>query len=465
MAKGDFKGHLWKRGHQWYFRLAIPKPLRPYFLSSTGKPLDRIVEPLGDSRERAKVLATQRLADCVGIFTRIRGGLIKTPDEAKAALYGADDRQAIAEAMRRWNDAAAAIDLEMRARRFEAYGQAGAGLLARAGYYKEGEPAPVLALPATGETISQAAEAWIRELTSDPKEAPQATTLEGHRLRVRAFVEKRGDVLLTDVTRAMASDFLSGLDVARRTRNNYAMTLKCIFECARRRGRFEDDNPFDKQRLKVSKNSYVRFTIEELQTIFDALPRTIKPKKHSPESALPWAALIALYSGARLEEIAQLSTADIRDAEANGGKLTVIDIHNGGANHLKNETAPRLVPMHSALVRAGLLNYVKALPKGPLFPGLKRRASKGGKIGARLGELFRKKLVAVGLKREGLVFHSFRHTVSNTLDRAQLRESDVARVLGHKHEEITFGTYSEEGPGLKIVAATVEKIAYEGLRL
>ena len=29
---------------------------------------------------------------------------------------------------------------------------------------------------------------------------------------------------------------------------------------------------------------------------------------------------------------------------------------------------------------------------GPLFPGLARRASKGGKIGARIGELFRKKL-------------------------------------------------------------------------
>jgi integrase len=174
--------------------------------------------------------------------------------------------------------------------------------------------------------------------------------------------------------------------------------------------------------------------------------------------------LIALYSGARLEEIAQLRSADIREANANGATVTVFDIHNGGDNNLKNETSARLVPVHSALVRAGLLDYVKALPAGALFPGLTRRASKGGKVGARLGELFRKRLVALGLKRKGLCFHSFRHTVSNTLDRAELRESDVARVLGQAHPDITFGTYSQEGPGLKMVAATVEQITYEGLR-
>ena len=48
---------------------------------------------------------------------------------------------------------------------------------------------------------------------------------------------------------------------------------------------------------------------------------------------------------------------------------------------------------------------------GPLFPGLKRRASKDGKIGARLGELFRK----LGLKRDGLCVHSFPHTVAGRL--------------------------------------------------
>src|SRR5262249_42948192 len=142
-----------------------------------------------------------------------------------------------------------------------------------------------------------------------------------------------------------------------------------------------------------------------------------------------------------------------------------IDVHNGGSNKLKNETSARLIPVHSALVRLGLLDYVKALKAGPLFPGLTRRESKGGKVGARVGELFRTRLVARGLKRDGLCFHSFRHTVANRLDAAGVPQSDAARVLGHAVAGMSYGTYSQAGPGLNRVKAVVEMITYEGLRL
>jgi integrase len=458
--------HLQRRGHQLYLKMTIPRTLRRFFLSSAGKPLSHIQQPLGSSLEHARLERDRRVAKYRQLFARLHAGEPMTPEQIKQELnVSAAEfdrvRREIAAAMRQFMQGLPPdalprellIQTPLFPRGHDAYREA-----RNLGF------SDAVAPTVSGETISQATEAWIKELSRDKNAARRDTTLKGHRDRVRAFVDKCGDLPLTGVTRAMASDFLDGRDVSNRTRNNYAMTLKCIFESARRRGRFTGDNPFDEQRLTVAKTSYVRFKIEELQTLFAALPREIKPKKHTPDTALPWVALIALYSGARLEEIAQLTTADIREAAANGATVTVIDIHNGGDNKLKNESAPRLVPVHSALVRAGLLEYVKALPAGPLFPGLIRRASKGGKIGARLGELFRKRLVRLGLKREGLCFHSFRHTVSNTLDRAQLRESDVARVLGHAHEGETFGTYSEEGPGLKIVAAVVEQITYEGLR-
>ena len=117
--------------------------------------------------------------------------------------------------------------------------------------------------------------------------------------------------------------------------------------------------------------------------------------------------------------------------------------------------------MHSALVRAGLLDYIRSLPQdGLLFPGLKRRESKGGKIGARLGELFRKRLVALNMKRAGLCFHSLRHCVATRLESAGVSQTDAARVLGHAIEAMTYGTYSS-GPGLKKLAATVEEIRYD----
>jgi hypothetical protein len=178
-------------------------------------------------------------------------------------------------------------------------------------------------------------------------------------------VEKCGDMPLTEVTRAKASDFLSGLDVSTQTRNTYALTLKRVFKCAARRGR--------------------------------ACSPCIR--------------------------------------------------------HLSGR---------------GLLEYIANLPRhGQLFLGLKRRASKDAKIGARVGEIFNKKRRTLGIKRKGmkLDFHSFRHTVANVLDIAGVQQSDAARVLGHAVAGMSYGQYSQGGPGLIRVKDVVEKIAYDGLRL
>jgi integrase len=447
--------HLFQHRRKYYFRLSIPRPMQHLFLSDNGRPMSKIVESLSSTFEIADLRAKQREAECVAVFAQIKAGVLTTPQQVKLALRGPAVDVFPGHEADKLNTALAEARARLQSEWFKAYGTLGSNAFM-------GKPD----LPAVvGETINQAAGAWFAELTRDKTAAPRATTLDGHRLRVRAFVEKRGDLPLTEITRAVASDFLNGLDISNRTRNAYATTLRSVFEYARRCGRFQGYNPFDGMKAKVVGSSYQPFTVDELQQLFDAMPRDVTPKRHSPDTALPWAALIALYSGARLEEIAQLTTADIRAEAANGATVTVIDIHNGGQNKLKNETSARLIPMHSALVCAGLLDYAKALKAGPLFPGLKRRDSKGGKVGARLGELFRKRLVALGVKREGLCFHSFRHSVASRLDAAGVPQSDAARVLGHAVAGMSYGTYSQGGPGLKRVAATVEQISYEGLRL
>jgi integrase len=469
MAKEKTIGNLQQRGHQYYLKMAIPPSLRRYFLSSTGKPQSQIQQPLKDaygrglSYEEARVVLPRRVAQVRELFERLRREPTTTPEQVRAALRGPEDMdqdeldRAINESLggsQATDEYIQKRNAAIRAAIFEAMGSVRPPGLE--------QPAP---MPARGETISQAAEAWFQEITRDKATAPRPLTIEGHRKRVQAFVDKVGDKPLTDVTRAMASDFLATLNVRTGTRNAYATTLRSVFESAKQRGRFTGDNPFNGMKKKAKGESYAPFTIAELQTVFDDLPRDVAPTKHTPDTALPWVALIALYTGMRLEEIAQLTVADIRAAGANGATVTVIDVHNGGTNKLKNETSARLVPVHSALVRAGLLDYVKAVKVGPLFPGLKRRASKGGKVGARLGELFRKQLVALGIKREGLCFHSFRHTVAGRLDAAEVRQSDAARILGHAVAGMSYGEYSKAGPGLKHVASVVERIKYEGLRL
>jgi integrase len=441
--------YLRRRGNQHWLKLPVPRPLRHLFLSSTGKPMVAIEQPLGDAYEQARVECARRVATYRELFARLKAGERMTPEQIKTALSGQHPRVTAARAA--YPSVASALDAAPQVL-LEALAEKLGMSLA---------PAP----SSRGETISQAATAWIKELTADPRSAPRPLTIEAHRKRAKVFIEARGDLLLTAVTRAMASDFLAGLKVSNATLNDYATTLQSVFDSARKRGRFQGENPFDDMKRKATGGSYVPFTIDELRTLFAKLPREIAPAKHTPASALSWATLIALYTGARLEEIAQLTTTDVRNVEANGSSVWVIDIHNGGQNKLKNESAARLVPVHSALVRAGFLDYVKALPAGPLFPGLRPRASKGNKLGPELSSRFGKLLNRLSLKREGLCFHSFRHNVAGALDAAGVPQSDAARILGHAVAGMSYGTYSQAGPGLKRVAAVVEQITYEGLRL
>jgi integrase len=262
----------------------------------------------------------------------------------------------------------------------------------------------------------------------------------------------------------MASDFLDGLDVSKRTRKIYRTSLKCLLESARERGRFTGENHFVQKGKRIEGNSYEPFEVPELQVLLNALPREVAPTRHSPDTALPWIALVALYTGARLEEICQLTTADVREEGDNGAAVWVIDIHNGGQNKLKTKTSARIVPVHRQLVRLGFVDYVRSLPPGPLFPGLKRRASKGDKLGGRVGELFRKKLIATKLKRKGLCFHSFRHTLASALDRAGVTESDSNWILGHAHSTESRRTYSS-GPGPVRLKAEIDKVEYAGLHI
>jgi integrase len=465
--------YLWQRGRQWYFRLAIPRPLRRYFLSKTGKPLPRVVEPLSDSHEVAKVEAAQRYAACMAVFARLKAGEQMTPAQAKAALRGPDEGSLINEALRRWH--------AERPNPWEDYGRLGPIFAQVFGNAAAEQPAPVasaapmpIAPAAGGETVTEALEEWIKHRMKTKPSKPD--TYKGHRTRLRVFVDKHGDLPLTDVTRAMAYDFLSGLGKANRTRNNYTATMSYIFNFAKQRGRFTGENPFAGQTVDDVGDSYEPFKVEELQKLFDNLPRDTNPTKHSPATALPWVALIANFSGACLEEICQLSLDDIREETVNGGTVTVFDIHNGDAEHkLKNDVArPRYLPMHSALVKAGLLDYIANVRKQGhtmLFPGLKRRASKGNKLSPEVGGRFGKTLRRLGLKRPGLCFHSFRHTVQKMLEEvARAPLSERARVLGHVLENVTdkYGKgkagYRQAGPGLAIAKGTVERITYEGLR-
>ena len=234
-------------------------------------------------------------------------------------------------------------------------------------------PAPPLPTPPLTrretETFSEAFEAYLR--TELDGTSPD-TVLE-YRRKVKVFIEKVGDLPLNKVTDHMAVDFLDKYLLGERelkpkTRNGYAMLFSAIYKSAKRRKKV-NHNPFEDQLVKADNVHYEPFTDQELATLFAGLPELeISPAKYKTATALPWVSLISAYTGCRLEEAVQLKAADIKQTK---GIWHFEFCHEGNG---KTKAATRTVPLHRALIDAGLLQYRDALPKGsPLFPGLKDR--------------------------------------------------------------------------------------------
>lgn len=169
------------------------------------------------------------------------------------------------------------------------------------------------------------------------------------------------------------------------------------------------------------------FTAQELKTLF-----------HSPHFAKPrypyqyWLPLIALYSGARLEEICKLRLSDLKES---GG------VHYFQIDDAKTEAGNRNVPFHDKLIELGLLDHIKQLRvegKSRLFPELKE--DQYGKYGDAAGDWFARYNKRHGIIDSKKTFHSFRHTVADfykqTFDNPELRDA----LLGHE-DKVAHGTY------------------------
>jgi integrase len=309
------------------------------------------------------------------------------------------------------------------------------------------------------ETFADAAGIYLKtELT----EGVKANTVQDYQRKIDEFPHK--DKPLRTITRGMAAEFLDGLvdvdrGLTRSTRNSYASLFSSIYKSAIRRDR-ATGNPFDGQRVKAATVHWEPFTDQEIATLFANAKFEISPTKHRTATALPWCALIGAFTGCRLEEIAQLKASDIKRTEGIWHFDFCKDVKG------KTKAATRVLPIHHALIDTGLLRYRDALPAGSmLFPSLKPRKSKGGKLGPTQGDAFRLWRKRLGINRENVNFHSFRHCIGLKLRKAGVPEDDRAQVIGHEDERITSRVYGHDGVGLKRLAVIIEKIEYPGLRL
>jgi integrase len=137
-----------------------------------------------------------------------------------------------------------------------------------------------------------------------------------------------------------------------------------------------------------------------------------------------------------MEEICQLEYDDVKKID----NVWCFDINDNGEKKLKNKTAHRLVPVHSALIRKGFLQFVETRQGAQLFHDLKRA---NGKLGHHFSKWFARYRIKCGITDPGKTFHSFRHNAATKWKQASVPVTKAAAIMGHTVEGQTYGRYGK----------------------
>jgi len=230
-------------------------------------------------------------------------------------------------------------------------------------------------------------------------------------------------------------------------------SLRAIFNCAVARADI-DLNPVQGIRVKSSgqeSRPRLPYSADELTSLF-ASPVFVE--KYRPRGgagdAAKWMPLLALFTGARLEEIAIIEVADIKN-EA-GIDYIHFKTHNddGTPRRVKNRFVRRKVPIHTKLIGLGFLKFVAGQRKrgsARLFPEVRSKREKQSAAYSQWYGRYARKYVPDGRKS----FHSFRHTFKRALRDGRVEKTlrDAIMAHSHKDEAERYGI-DEDGQGFSI---------------
>ena len=272
------------------------------------------------------------------------------------------------------------------------------------------------------------------------------------------FMDLLGDLEINLYTKAEGVQWKTH-DMSRKLKANSINSrigeVNDLFKWAINNGHYtaSDKSPVDglrigkKSQLAAKTQSYEPFSNDELKTIFGTgyLKKFNKPDFY-------WVPLLAVFSGARREELASLKAANVKEVDG----IACFQIEDG-----KNLNARRLVPIHPKLLEMGFMDYAKhvqSLKVEFLFPYLTDSANGKGK---NVGRHFSTWLESIGITDRRKVFHSFRHTAITRLHATGANPAHIMQIAGHADEAkgVHFKTYTHD-VGLKALADTLAKLAY-----
>ncbi|WP_313700357.1 tyrosine-type recombinase/integrase [Pantoea sp.] len=223
-------------------------------------------------------------------------------------------------------------------------------------------------------------------------------------------------------------DAMRETGLADSTVNKMMAKLSAVMNWAVQNGHIDHD--YTKGlKLKNIKSKRRAFRDDELAKVIEVIAAEREPRKRL-------FGMLAVITGARCGELAQLTKADI----VNEAGYVCIDLNESDEKSLKNEGSARTVPLIDGAYSFSLNEFsewVSALPeKNSLVFGMSRDIA---------SKWFNEKVLPNALpdRDKSLVLHSLRHTMATMMKQAGVAESIAGDVLGHTSQSITFGLYGK----------------------
>ncbi len=219
------------------------------------------------------------------------------------------------------------------------------------------------------------------------------------------------------------------------------------------------------------------YSIADLRVIFQSTiySQGLRPKGGGEEAAY-WLPLLGLYTGARLEEIAQLRVEDVKMERFKDQDIHFLDLAEmnnelESATKRKTESSRRYIPIHDLLINRRFLEYVeqmRGMKHIRLFPKLTEYKGKRSAVWSKWWGRYARIQFAKEQKRNPsfrnnprTVFHSFRHSFADACRGASLDHVIIQDLMGHTSGGTT-GKYGN-GYALEQLKAQINRVDYGGI--
>ncbi|MDY0884313.1 DUF6538 domain-containing protein [Dongia soli] len=303
-------------------------------------------------------------------------------------------------------------------------------------------------VPVTGPKVSS-----LYALMSKERRHAEKTVYSWTRIlaKLTDYVGTEDAKKITDIDIIGWKDSLVASNLGPKTIADRLVVVKSFFRWAKANKHVESNPALDveyKPKHDPSKGKRP-YTDAEARLILQAA----RDQREAHKRWVPW---IAAFTGARIDEICGAMVSDVL-LEDGIHVLRIDPAYREVGASVKNPGSVRTVPLHSAIIAEGLLDYVKTLPKdGPLFPKVKpdRFGKRGGNGSKTIGRWIREKLgITDPLIQPN---HAWRHRLADECRKLEISREVRFAIDGHKLADV--GDQYGLGVPLKVMAEAVAKL-------